>query len=191
MDGVRRAAAPLLGAALGLALLLTAGDLDQVARPGQLGPGFWPRLVLLGLVGACALKAITDWRRRPAPRPGRDGEPGAPPAPAGGPAVPGAGQPAPPGGGLAWPTLAGAAAAIVLYVLLTPWIGFALATALFVAAFMRLAGARSLPVVAAHAVAGTIGLLYAFVKLVYLPLPKGAGAFESLTLALYRALRIF
>jgi hypothetical protein len=29
------------------------------------------------------------------------------------------------------------------------------------------------------------------VKLVYLPLPKGAGPFETLTLALYRTLRLF
>jgi hypothetical protein len=36
-----------------------------------------------------------------------------------------------------------------------------------------------------------VGLLYLFVKVVYLPLPKGDGPFEMLTLWLYRALRIF
>ncbi|MBI2157056.1 MAG: tripartite tricarboxylate transporter TctB family protein, partial [Candidatus Rokubacteria bacterium] len=30
-----------------------------------------------------------------------------------------------------------------------------------------------------------------FVKLVYLPLPKGDGPFEAVTLALYRALRLY
>jgi hypothetical protein len=36
-----------------------------------------------------------------------------------------------------------------------------------------------------------VGLLHLVVRLVYLPLPKGDGPFETLTLALYRALRIF
>jgi hypothetical protein len=40
-------------------------------------------------------------------------------------------------------------------------------------------------------VVGTVILLYVFVKLVYLPLPKGAGPLEGLTIALYRALGIF
>jgi hypothetical protein len=40
-------------------------------------------------------------------------------------------------------------------------------------------------------VLGTVGLLYLFVKLVYLPLPKGDGPLEVVTLGLYRVLRIF
>ena len=82
-------------------------------------------------------------------------------------------------------------ALILLYALLTPWLGFALATAGFVAAFLVLCGMRSLPAVAANVVIGTIGLLYLFVKVVYLPLPKGDGPFEAVTLVLYRALRLF
>src|SRR5216684_3009551 len=78
---------------------------------------------------------------------------------------------------------------ILLYALLTPWLGFALATAAFVAGFLVLWGMRSLPAIAANVVIGTIGLLYLFVKVVYLPLPKGDGPFEALTLVLY--LRLF
>ena len=111
---------------------------------------------------------------------------------------------------LTWLTVAAAApAAIVALILLwfgdhTPkvqwtlslvmvmfWLGFALASALFVAAFLGLCGMRSLPAIAANVVIGTIGLLYLFVKVVYLPLPKGDGPFEALTLVLYRALRLF
>jgi hypothetical protein len=44
---------------------------------------------------------------------------------------------------------------------------------------------------AANALGGTVALLYLFVKVVYLPLPKGTGPFETVTLALYRALRLF
>ena len=84
-----------------------------------------------------------------------------------------------------------AVASIVLYVVLAPWLGFPLATAGFIAAFMLLAGSRSPVAVGIAAVAGTVVLLYVFVNLVYLPLPKGDGVFETLTLALYRGLRIF
>ena len=77
------------------------------------------------------------------------------------------------------------------FVLAAPWIGFMLATTAFIAAFMVLAGARAPVTIAANAVVGTAVLLYTFVRLVYLPLPKGEGAFETLTIAVYRALRIF
>ena len=56
---------------------------------------------------------------------------------------------------------------------------------------MTLGGIRSPLLLGLHAGGGTVALLYLFVKLVYLPLPKGDGPFEALTLALYRALRIF
>jgi putative tricarboxylic transport membrane protein len=164
---VRGAAAPLVGLGLALVLLAATRGLDAVARAGQLGPGFWPRLVLVGLAVACLLKAVGEWRT------GRG-----PDATAAREAID-AGR------------LALGIALIVLYVLVTPWTGFAMATVAFVAAFMTLAGARSPLSIAAHALLGTVILLYAFVRVVYLPLPKGEGAFETLTLLVYRVLRIF
>jgi putative tricarboxylic transport membrane protein len=166
---VRAVAAPLVGLALALGLFVGARGLDAVAREGQLGPGFWPRLVLLGLGVACLLKAGSEWRRARRP----------PPAAAPAPEAVDAGR------------LAAGIALIVLYVLVAPWAGFALTTAAFVAAFMFLAGARSAVSIGANAVLGTVLLLYAFVRLVYLPLPKGEGGFEAVTLLIYRALRIF
>ncbi len=80
---------------------------------------------------------------------------------------------------------------ILAYVVGTPLLGFPLATTGFIVAFMVVAGARSAPGIAATALLGTVSLLYAFIKLVYLPFPKGAGRFEGVTLALYRALGIF
>ena len=163
--------APLVGVALALALALLPGTwgLDAIAR--GLGPGFWPRVALIGLALACLAKFVEEWRRA---RAGtvvaveRDAR------------LP-----------LSRAKLAAGIALIVLYVFLAPYVGFALVTALFIATFMVLCGTRSMPVIAAHVVIGTAGLLYLFVKLVYLPLPKGDGPFEALTLALYRALRLF
>ena len=163
-----RVVAPLAGVALAAGLYLASRGLDEIAREGQLGPAFWPRLVLAGLALVCLLKAVAEWRR------------GTP-----------ASDDTEPAGEISRPRLAAGIALVVLYVLATPWLGFMLATAAFIVAFMVLAGARSPLVVATNAVLGTVVLLYTFVKIVYLPLPKGEGAFEALTLAVYRALRIF
>ena len=88
-----------------LSLLPGTRTLDAVAREGQLGPGFWPRLVLIGLALACAATILTAWRRRPASNGGQpDLEP------------------------ISWPRLALAVALIVGYVALAPHLGFALVT---------------------------------------------------------------
>lgn len=171
MTRAARVVAPLAGVALAVGLVLASRGLDEVAREGQLGPGFWPRLVLAGLGLACLLKALGDWRR---------GTPD-----------PAAGAAMEPASEISRARLAAGIALIVLYVLAAPWLGFMLATTAFIAAFMALAGARSPLAITANAVAGTAILLYAFVRVVYLPLPKGEGVFETLTLAVYRALRIF
>jgi putative tricarboxylic transport membrane protein len=162
----RRVAAPLLGVILVTVLLDRTRSLDDVAREGGLGPGFWPRLALLGLAVACAWKLLQEWRGR-APRADVTlGE-------------------------MSAGKLAAGIALLVAYAALTPLLGFPLVTAAFVAAFMALAGARSLPALVAGGVIGTVTLVYVFVKIVYLPLPKGDGPFEALTLALYHALRVF
>lgn len=166
----RARVAALLGGVLGAALLLAAArSLDAVAPPGQLGPGFWPRLVLIGLALACVVQLVTDRRDVPEARPA-------------------VAQAAP---AVSTARLGASVAAVLAYVVAAPLLGFPLATVGFVVVFMLLAGARRARGIAATAVVGTVVLLYTFVKLVYLPFPKGAGAFERVTLALYRALGIF
>jgi len=171
----RRVAAPLAGVLLSLALLLSTRGLNQVVHGQQLGPGFWPRLVLIGLAAACLAKLVSVLRhdRGSRPREAPSGE-------------------APEGeAGISRAKLAAAIALIFLYVLVSEAAGFALTTAGFIASFMWICGARSPLVIAANTLVGTVGLLYLFVKAVYLPLPKGDGPFEAVTLALYRLLHIF
>ncbi len=175
----RRVAAPLGGVLVSVGLLLGTRGFDHVARSGQLGPGFWPRFVLASLGLTCLAKSIAEWRHPRAAEPlgpalvdVRALEAGKLPD-------------------LSRRKLATAIGLIVGYVLATPAVGFASATAAFIATFMYLCGARSVTVLAANTVAGTVVLLYLFVKLVYLPLPKGEGLFEAASLALYRALGIF
>jgi len=168
MAGLAPAVPPLAGLVLALGLLAATRGLDDLAREGQLGPGFWPRLVLVGLALVCVLRLVAAWRA---------GTRGLATRVEGG----------PPAGG----RVAAAIGLILLYVAATPFGGFSLATAAFIAAFMTVAGARLGAGTAITAVVGTVALLYVFIKLVYLPLPKGDGPFEVVTLALYRALGIF
>lgn len=161
-----RVAAPLSGVALAAALWATTGSLSDLAREGSLGPGFWPRLALLGLGLACLAKAWEELR--------------------GGRAAPGEGPDA-----ISTPKLLAGIALLLLYAALAPVLGFPLTTVAFVVAFMALGGARSAAGLAASAVIGTVLLVYVFVSVVYVPLPKGDGPFETLTVAFYRLLRIF
>jgi hypothetical protein len=55
---------------------------------------------------------------------------------------------------------------------------------------MRIAGYRRMGRLTLISVLGTIGLLYLFVKVVYLPLPKGQFFFDDLTIIIYRILHI-
>jgi hypothetical protein len=79
---------------------------------------------------------------------------------------------------------------MLLCVLAIDYIGFALSIFCFIIVFLRLAGVRKPLSLILSSVLGTVGLLYLFVKVVYLPLPKGAWLFERVTLFVYRALGI-
>jgi len=179
----RQMVAPALGVIASCLLLVATGGLDDGVPAGRLGPAFWPRLVLACLAGTCLVRLTGALRGRSTAAAasagtsvaGRDAIAAAPDAP----------------GPISRARLGAAMALILLYVLATPVTGFALATVGFVAGFMWVSGARSASGIAAAAVLGTVGLLYLFVKAVYLPLPKGDGPFEAVTLALYRLLRLF
>jgi putative tricarboxylic transport membrane protein len=168
MPALARALAPLGGLVLALGLLAATRGLNDLAREGQLGAGFWPRIVLGGLAVVCVVRVIRASRGSPADR------------------IVGGG-PTP----MARGPLALAIGLILLYVIVVPLIGFPLATVGFIATFMIAAGARQATRVVVASVGGTIGLLYLFIKVVYLPLPKGTGLFETVTLSLYRLLGIF
>lgn len=166
--GSRARVAALLAAVAGSgALYVSTRTLDAMVPGGQLGPGFWPRLVLIGLAAACLLKLLEERRGTRAPGAAR------------------------PESGFSASRLAVGIGCILAYVVAAPLLGFPVATAGFVVAFMIAAGARRATGIAATATLATVGLLYTFLKLVYLPFPKGAGPFEGVTLALYRALGIF
>lgn len=169
MKLVRIAAGPVVGIILSIGLYFQSRGLDEIAQPGQLGPSFWPRMILVGLALACAAKLIVEVRSAYT-------------------AVDTRVTAQPP---ISRMKLVASIGLILLYMVLAPVIGFALTTAGFIASFMWISGARSIPMIVGNVVVGTVLLLYVFVKFVYLPLPKGDWVFETFTLALYQALHLY
>ncbi len=144
-----------------------AGQMDEF--PGQLGPAFWPRATLILLMAGCVIKVIEILLAR------REAGQAS------------ASSPLPAIHAL---RLAGLIGMVVGAVALMDQIGFMLTNLIFLLSFMHLAGVRKKSTLVLTPVFGTVILLYLFVKVVYLPLPKGAWFFEDLTIAAYRLLWI-
>ncbi len=91
------------------------------------------------------------------------------------------------------PVKAGIAIALVIaYGLLFSWIGFVWATLAFFLAWLLLGGFRRRPLaLALVSLLGTLFNVYLFVKLAGMPLERGQGFWDGLTVAVYRALRIY
>lgn len=153
-------------AALALLLVLNAQGHFRSAA-GELGPNFWPQVWLGALLALSALDFVVQLRKTRAP----------PQAPAR------------PRENLRLVVIG--TLAVAGYALAMTLIGFALATAIFLAGFAALGGYRNMGVLASIAVLSTIVLLYLFVQVVYISLPLGAGPFVEMNVALYRLLGIF
>jgi putative tricarboxylic transport membrane protein len=82
-------------------------------------------------------------------------------------------------------------AILVVYGVAIPVVGFALATVTFLAVWLWLGGVRRAHTVVLVSLLGTIALLYLFAGLSKMPLDRGKGAFDALTVLLYRALGIY
>lgn len=146
--------------------------LDSV--PNAVGPGGWPRAMLIGLAFFCFLALLAElleWRR--SIRRGGDV------------AIPSKERE-----GSQILALAGVGI-ILIYGFSIPYVGFALATVVFLAVWCILGRVRSPITVLLVSVIGTIVLLYMFVALAKMPLNRGVEPFSSATVSLYRLLRIY
>jgi len=161
---------PLLIFLLAVYFYLLAGQIDAPPGPEQLGAAFWPKMMLIFLMVGCGIKAgeILIARRKA----------GAEAAPAG---------PLPE---VNTPKLAAMIVMVIAGVFFMDIIGFPLSNFIFLLLFMRIAGLRKKLPLLLISVLGTVFLLYLFVKIVYLPLPKGQWFFDDMTIFLYRILHI-
>ncbi len=160
---------------LGLAVLLLTypvACISWVGEPGQLGPRFWPYLVLAGLEGAIGWRLFTTWRiyRRQAPK---TGEPAAEPEKTD------------------WRKFHAGVVLSFLYALAIDYLAFWLSTILFLFIAMRLWGYAKTGKAILISCFGGVAICYIFISLTYLPLPLGMGIFRPLSVVVYRLLGIY
>ena len=162
--------------AASLFLFINAGSIPTPGRlPGQIGPDLWPRLLLGCLVLLCSVKIVQLLRSSPSGNADRQ--------------VFSADAPADEERDRT--VLITAAMMVFGFVFAIHFFGFFLATLIFLWGFTYLGKWRKKGYLAVTAVLGTVVVNYLFLKIIYVPLPKGQYVFEDITVMIYRALGIF
>lgn len=82
-------------------------------------------------------------------------------------------------------------ALIVGYLVGILFLGYILATALFLITFIYLGGQRKWYVVIPLGLVTSVVFAYVFLKVVYVALPSGVGVFDQLSVILYQLLGIY
>jgi len=150
-------------------LFVVALGFKQVGPADQIGPGFWPQVLCVG-IGIGALVRLGQKLRSQESRV--------------------VGDVASEAGELRMPRVALGVALVVGYVVGMLFLGYILATALFLIAFIYLGGQRKWYVVPL-ALASSLLFAYVFLKVVYIALPSGVGIFDQLTVLLYELLGVY
>jgi putative tricarboxylic transport membrane protein len=142
--------------------------------PGRLGPDVWPQAILLFLMIACVMGIGRDIlaKRRPEPSPPRQDEPNV---------LPGDTLSPPPSAALGYALVSGGFLLLLVYPVALEYLGFPVATLLFMMLFMLVGRWRNPLGLVAVSVIGTLALFYIFRGLVYVSLPLGTGIFHSAT----------
>lgn len=174
-----------LQAALPYLVVLAAGsflyyeadrlDFEQVS--GRIGPGAWPKLILVLMLAAAAWGAVASVLRGGKSEPGKDAEADEAEALMRLPEI----HPY-----RVW----AAVGATLVYLVLLPLLGFFLVTIVYSFAMMWLGGFRR-PMAAALLSAG-IGLFFMFIfmRVVYVALPLGVAPFDQVSFALMAAMGV-
>jgi len=84
----------------------------------------------------------------------------------------------------------GGIAMVAAYVIAAPWVGFFVATALFLAVFPWIGGLRRPVLASVLGIAGSFTLVVIFMRVAYISLPLGEGPFRALSLGLMRAIGV-
>jgi putative tricarboxylic transport membrane protein len=161
-------------------LFYDAATFAAAARPGQLGPDFWPRAVLVLLMIVCGCEILrkllfdrgVDAVVADAPHATPHDEEASAPEPR-------------------FPLRLGVGIALsIAYVLTLDVLGFFVATALYLALFMVTGRYYRSRVVLLSSVLGSLAFVFVFMKVVYVSLPLGVGPFKVLSVWLLALLGI-
>jgi putative tricarboxylic transport membrane protein len=161
-----------------------ASQIDFFAPAGRIGPDFWPKMVLILMIATCVYEIVkiglfsTDERvsgvlQTLSASPPVDG---AHPPPEAEPTYP--------------VRLVLGIAITVLYAAIVPITGFFLTTVLYLMAFMVLGRYRRMLLAFAVSLAGTLLMLFFFMKIAYISLPIGTAPFSAVSLFLMQVMGV-
>jgi putative tricarboxylic transport membrane protein len=176
-----RAALPyLIVFAVGVFLYYSAANFEFEEASGRIGPGAWPKLILLVMLAAAlwgvVVSALQSGKVNGAAAPGR-AEQDETEALLRPPEI----YPA-----LVWL----AVAATIGYLVLLPFAGFFLSTIVYSFALIYLGHYRRLSYVALLSVAIAFAFMFLFMRVVYVALPVGVAPFDKLSYALMAAMGV-
>lgn len=141
--------------------------------PGRIGPDAWPKIVLGLLLATCLWQIGRILLTGTEPAAGSDDE-----------------LPLTLEGGDYLNLALLAIGVTVVYAFLLPWLGFFIATVLYVGAISYVGGYRRPWPLAATSVLAPLALTFVFMRVVYVALPLGRDPFKSVSLSLLKILGV-
>ena len=158
-------------------LYVLTNQFGYTARPGLIGPDFWPKAILVLAIVTCVYEMVkilffSEISGKPAKRASARDEKGLDT-----------------GKSYNGLLLIGMAMTVA-YVFLVGIIGFVFCTLMYLAAFMYLGRYRKLGVIALSSMIGTLVLALIFLKIVYVSLPMGREPFSTATFFILKFLGI-
>jgi len=162
----------------------SASHIDYFAPAGRIGPDFWPKMVLILMIATCVYEIVKIGVFS-----GDDPVSGilqtlsaSPPTDESHP---------PPGAGKSYPLrLTLGIAATLLYAAVVPIAGFFLTTFCYLVIFMAIGRYRRRVMALGVSLAGTLLMLYFFMKVAYISLPIGRAPFSAVSLFLMQVMGV-
>jgi putative tricarboxylic transport membrane protein len=160
-----------------------AGQIEYYAPAGRIGPDFWPKMVLVLMIATCIYEIVKIglFSREDRASGVLQTLSASPPTDDSQPPVTEPSYPL---------RLVLGIAITLLYAAVVPITGFFLTTVAYLIAFMALGRFRRMGVAVGVSLAGTLLLLYFFMKVAYISLPIGHAPFSAVSLYLMQVMGV-